>query len=167
MKDWTKHEEAKRLRDSGMTFKAIGAEIGVNYRHVGSMLKRLAIRNEYIAEGLEYPESKPTWWDGLDSRIAYELQDRGFYSREACMFFAGDEFTLYRGSVVLPGWDQEKNSFGYSDKKITLSKVNKVRAWLGVNPYVPGPRLASDAELDRARRLLERHGWRVEPPPIH
>ena len=168
MKDWTKHEEAKRLRDSGMKLSDIGAKLGVCKTTVSCLLKNLERknlerRNLYLSIRVtEYNELH--WWDGLEYSTRDVLIKTGFNSREDCMFFASDKLTMWRGSIVLPGWEEDKSDWRWSKKKLPLAIVNEVRAWLGVDPYVPVPRVASNAELDRARRLLERHGWRVEPP---
>lgn len=94
----------------------------------------------------------------------HELERKGFKCRDACMALAADELTIWHRNVALPGWEEDKDAWRWSQKKLTLAVVNEVRAWLGVAPYVPKQRAASAAELDRARRLLERNGWRVEPP---
>jgi len=168
MRDWKRYEEAKRLRDTGLTLKATGALLGVSGNRVRDMLGTLERRDRQIAREAEDPSLVP-WWRGLQLRTHYELKQRGFDSREACMALAADELTIWRGAVALPGWEEDKEAWRWkwSKRKLKLAMVNEVRAWLGVAPYVLGQRVASAAELDRARRLLERNGWRVEPPNLN
>ena len=165
MRDWKRYEEAKRLRDTGLTLKATGAALGISAARVRDMLAALERRERQLAREAENPSLVP-WWRGLKYGTLYELQTRGFDSRDACMALVTDKLTIWRGAVALPGWEEDKDSWRWSKKKLTLAIVNEVRAWLGVAPYVRGPRVASAAELGRARRLLERHGWRMEPPNV-
>jgi hypothetical protein len=146
MRDWKRYDEAKSLRDAGLTLKEVGAALGVSGSRAREMLETVARRERQLAEEAEDPSLVP-WWRGLKNHTVGQLELRGFDSRDACMALAADDLTTY-----------------LREKRLSLAIVNEVRGWLGVAPYVPIPRVASTAELERARRLLERHGWRVEPP---
>ena len=165
MRNWKKYEEAKNLRDTGLTLKAIGAVLGVSGARVGEMLSTLKRREDHASWEAE-DKSRIPWHRGLKINTYWILNSRGFDSRESCVALAADDLTMWRGSVALPGWEADKDSWAYSKRKLKLKIVNEVRAWLGVKPYVPGRRVASDKELERARMLLERHGWSVYPPNV-
>jgi hypothetical protein len=165
MRDWKRYEEAKRLRDTGLTLKATGAAPGVCGDTVRYMLASLERREKSRVWATENPSLVPWWW-GLKHGTRWELEQRGIDSRDAYMALAADELSIWRGAVALPGWEEDKDAWRRSKRKIELSMVNEVRAWLGVAPYVPVQRVANTADLERARRLLERHGWRVEPPNV-
>lgn len=167
MRNWQRYEEAKRLRDTGLTLKATGALLGVSGPRVRDMLATLERRERGRAFEAENPRTPP-WHEGLKHRTVYELERAGFDSRDACMTLAAKELTMWRGAVALPGWEEYKQSWRWKwcEKRLTLAMVNEVRTWLGAAPYVPVARVASAAELERARRLLERNGWRVEPPNV-
>lgn len=164
MRDWTRYEKAKQLRDAGMTLKSVGAELGVSAGRAGQMVAEQEHRERMIAVEAENPSLVP-WHRGLKDRTRYELERRGFTSKEDCRLLCGDEIEAYRRTVALPGWPPcEKWELGHSDKLLSLAMVNEVRAWLGAEPYVPPQRKATAAGLDRAKRLLERHGYKVESP---
>lgn len=163
MRDWGRHEEAKRLKKTGLTLKEVGEALCVSRGRVHAMLKELENRDRRIAREAEYPSLAP-WHRGLKYSTWSELESKGFKSREECMLLAGDLMMVRRKTVALPGWKEEMEERKWSGKTLKLSMVNEVRAWLGLEPYVPSPRIASDAELKRAQRLLEQNGWRVEPP---
>lgn len=163
MRNWGKYEEAKRLRDTGLTIKAIGAVLGVSGGRVGEMLSTLK-RREDRALWEEEDKSRIPWHRGLKINTYWTLKSRGIDSRESCAALAADYLTMWRGSVALPGWENDKDSWAYSKHKLKLKIVNEVRAWLGVKPYIPGQRTASAKELERARMLLERNGWSIYPP---
>lgn len=162
MRDWSRYEEAKRLRDSGLSLDAIGAELGVGASRVREMLKFLARKEREEAWRAENPVS-PRWHDGLKLSIRLELERKGFNSREACVVFAADELKTWHGVVVFQDCDYE-DWWRYSDKRFPIAVVNEIRAWLGVPPYVKPPKVTTAAEIERARKLLEENGWRVEPP---
>jgi transcriptional regulator with XRE-family HTH domain len=165
MRDWERYEEAKRLRDSGLTLKEVGARLGLSGSRIRQMLQTLERRERQIAREKEDPSLVP-WWRGLKVDTAMILQGIGFYSRDDCMELAADELTILNGYVELLGWDQETYSLGYIKTNITIKRLNEVRAWLGVAPYTYTIEqcVASAASLDRARQLLERHGYHVDPP---
>jgi hypothetical protein len=165
MRDWKRYEEAKRLRDTGLTLKETGAALGVCGDTVRNMLAKLKSREKVSVWAAENPSLVPWSW-GLKDGTRWELEQRGFDSRDACMALAADELTIWRGYVALPGWEEDKVDWRRSKRKLGLSMVNEVRARLGVAPYVPVQRVENTADLERARRLLERHGWRVEPPNV-
>lgn len=164
MRDWTRHEKAKKLRDSGMTFKAVGEALGVGAARASDMVRMQERREAYQAYRAEHPE--PTkWFDGLTTGTAYRLEQCGFHSRDDCLSLARGNLEMWRGSVVLDGWKEDRGVlWKWSKKKLSLAIVNEVRAWLGVKPFAPPQPEATAAELERAKRLLERHGYKVESP---
>jgi hypothetical protein len=162
MRDWKRYEEAKRLRDTGLTLKATGAALGVSGARVRDMLATLERRERRRAWEAENPRPKP-WWQGLAHRTKYELERAGFDSRESCSEFAADELTIWRGAAVFKDSD-DADWWRWTQKRFPLSMVNEIRAWLGCQPYAKAPKATTAAELERARKLLERNGWRVEPP---
>ena len=157
MKNWKRHEEARRLRDSGMTLKAVGEEIGLSDSRVWTMLVQLEIRDRL-------GEPPPKWHEGLKQRTINHLERAGINSREDCLPLTSENLTVWRKSIALHGWEEDRLDWRWSRKKLPLDVVNDVRAWLGFPPYIPKPRIASQIEINHARRLLERHGWRVERP---
>jgi hypothetical protein len=168
-KDWKRHEEAKRLRSNGMTLKAVGETLGVSVGRVRHMLSELDRKNKMDAYAIEKAKSDAelasrSWWGGLSSRTSWYLERVGIKSRDDCIAFAGDDLILYRGTVVLPALKEDRRDWSMRDSRLSLEMVNEIRAWLGVHPYVPPDRVASAAEINRAKRLLEQHGWRVDPP---
>jgi hypothetical protein len=149
-KDWKRHEEAKRLRDSGMTLKAVGAVLGVGAERVRNMLGDIERRDRVLATN--------PWWAGLEPRTVNALLSRGIDSCEACAPLAANDLKFDLGSVwfKLPDGRREY---------LSLLQINAVRAWLGVAPYVPPDRsIGLKERMERARRLLERNGYRVAPP---
>lgn len=164
MRDWTRYENAKKLRDAGMTFKAVGVELCVSVERARQMVAAQERRERRIAVEAENPSLVP-WHRGLKYGTRYELERRGFTSKEDCGILCGDDLEVYRRSVALPGWQPcEKWEWERNDKRLSFALVNEVRAWLGAELFVPPQRKATDAELERAKRLLERHGYKVESP---
>lgn len=164
MRDWKRYEEAKRLRDSGLTFKAVGEALGVGADRARDLVKAQERREAYLAYRAEHPR-KPEWFDGLTAKTAERLKRCDLNSREDCMALASDDLQMWSGSVALPGWEEDRGVlWKWSDKKLSIAVVNEVRAWLGVSPFVPRQREATAAELERAKRLLEHHGYKVESP---
>lgn len=164
MRDWKRYEEAKRLRDTGLTLKATGAVLGVSGGRVREMLTALERRERSRAWEADNPRPKP-WWHGLAHRTKYELERAGFDSRESCEVFAADDLTMWRGAVVFKDSD-DADWWRWTHKRFKLSMANEIRAWLGCQPFAKAPKATSAAELERARKLLERNGWRVEPPNV-
>lgn len=162
-RDWKLHEEARRLRASGMTLKSAGAAIGVSGTRVSTMLREIEHRDWRLSHPDMYPAP---WYEGLGANGAelFELREAGIDSREACMQLVGNDLKISRRRVVLQGYEQDMKLIGWSGKSLRLSLVNKVRAWINAPPIVPAPRSASAVEIERAKRLLERHGWRVTAP---
>ena len=164
MRDWGRYDKAKSLKDTGLTTKSIAAEMGVSVTRVRHMLALVSRRDEIAAIHAEHP-SPPKWWEGLDVRTANLLVKNGFDNRSACMVFASDNLTIWRGSAVFQCGDDSEDWWRWSHKRFPLSKVNEIRVWLGVGQVgKPKAKPASAAELERARRLLERHGWHVSQP---
>lgn len=168
-KHWERHEDAKRLRSNGMTLKAVGETLGVSVERIRQMLSELDRKNKKDAYAIKKAKSDAelasrNWWGGLSSRTSWHLERVGIKSRDDCIAFAGDDLILYRGTVVLPALKEDKKEWPMRDSRLSLEMVNEIRAWLGVQPYVPPDRVAGAAEINRAKSLLERHGWRVEPP---
>ena len=164
MRDWKRYEEAKRLRDTGLTFKAVGAALGVSAERAREMVALQVRRERQLAWAAENPRTPP-WWEGLKHRTKYELERAGFESRESCAAFAADELTIWRGAAVFKDND-DVNWWRWTHKRFPLAMVNEIRAWLGCAPYAKASKAATPAELERARKLLERNGWRVEPPNV-
>ena len=167
--DWERHEDAKRLRSNGMTLKAVGETLGVSVGRVRQMLFDLDRKNQKDAYAIEQAKidaelASRSWWCGLSSKTTWYLERVGIKSRDDCIAFAGNDLILYRGTVVLPALKEYKEYWSMRESRLSLEMVNEIRAWLGVHPYVPPDRVASAAEINRAKRLLEQHGWRVEPP---
>jgi hypothetical protein len=159
-------EEALILRNSGLTFKAIGEKFGVSKSRVAQMLWQLdniKRREKIDAEIKADPNSGP-WWYGLDRSTIHELIRSGKNSREDCIQFTSDNLVMWRGSVALPGWEEDRDVWSTSNKKFKLKTVNKIRQWLGYDDFYPVKRITSEAELNRARRLLETHGYKIEQP---
>jgi len=165
-RDWVRYERAKQLRDTGMTFKAVGSELGVCAARAREMVKTL----EWHKQREEYEKANPSsvpWHRGLKWGTRRELERRGFGSKEDCQRLCRDDLEWYRRAVALPGWQPCDSLWRWkrSDYRLDLSLVNEVRAWLGVEPFVPPKppqRVATASELNRAKPLLERHGYRVE-----
>lgn len=164
MRDWKRYEEAKRLRDTGLTLKATGAALGVSVTRVSTMLAQLELRERHRAWKAENPRP-PDWWEGLKSGTQCTLEFYGFDSRESCEAFAANDLTVWRGAIVFKDSD-DADWWRWTNKRFPLSMVNEIRAWLGHPPYAKTLKATTAAELERARKLLERNGWRVEPPNV-
>ena len=76
MRDWKRYEEAKRLRDTGLTLKATGAAPGVCGDTVRYMLASLERREKSRVWATENPSLVPWWW-GLKHGTRWELEQRG------------------------------------------------------------------------------------------
>lgn len=159
MRDWTKAEEAKRLRERGLTFRAVGEVLGCSANHARQLVLKIERRDRELAIGRPNYLARPPWWSGLSTRTVWELENAGFFSREDCMILAEDEMTSYSGWMNPPGW---KNS-PWQRRMLSLKCVIEVRKWLGVSPH-PLEEIILRRQLKAARKLLEKHGWRVEPP---
>jgi hypothetical protein len=164
MPDQNRYEEARRLRNTGLTLKAVGAALGVSGERVRSMLNSLEREERRSAKEAADPSLIP-WNRGLEHATYLKLYRARFESREECMALASNDLTpSWRGYVRIPGWVKHKNYCTDGELVLPLALVNEVRAWLGAVPLIPTTRIASAKELERARRLLERHGWTVLPP---
>jgi len=108
--------------------------------------------------------AESAWYRGLQPSTYRELIEKGFNSRADCTALAADELKTYKRAIALPGWEKTKRCWSYSEKRLSLRLVNEVRVWLGVAPYAIPSRIPNNAEIQRARRLLEQHGWQVIPP---
>lgn len=153
-----RYEEAKRLRDSGMTYKAVGLSLGVCATRAYRIIKDGDLRIETEKRRQAY---RP-WHDGLRGYVAMELDRVGIKSREDCMRLASNDLPVRGGSVTMPGW--KLRGWPEDTLKLKIAVLNEVRSWLGVPAFVPKPRTASAKELERAIRLLERHGFSVIKP---
>jgi hypothetical protein len=163
-KDWTRYEEAKRLRDSGMTFKAIGISLGVGMQRAREIVEKQERRERALAAERDNPSPIP-WHRGLAYGMKYKLEIRGFRSKEDCEILCSDDLVVYRRSVALPGWEPcEGWEWKCSEKRLSFAEVNEVRAWLGASPFVPPQRIVSEAAIERAKKLLERNGYKIEFP---
>lgn len=84
MRNWERHEEAKRLRDSGLTYKEIGAALGVSTVRAKQMLDELLRHHAQLAREAENPGLKK-WGSHLNPSTrskmeswARELQSHGW-----------------------------------------------------------------------------------------
>ena len=160
MKDWSRYEEAKRLRDSGMTYKDVGERMGVSSTRAREMVISMERKLRWIRFRAENPKPKK-WYEGLSFATSNRLHECGFSSREDCLILAKDDLQMFNRCVVLPWWETDRGMWRFSNKKLSLKVVNEVRLWLGVKEFVPKARVASHSEIERARRLLESHGYKV------
>lgn len=167
MKDWSRYEEARALRDSGLSLKAVGQRLGISGSRVASMLRQLARKQAQDAREAADPSLVP-WDRGLSGRARFALMRAGIESPEACAWLAADLLQVHKGAVMMPGWKEVKDDARLLDRKrLTMGVVNEVRAFLGVAPYVhvhtQESKAATDKQIQRAKLLLERNGWRVLP----
>lgn len=168
--DWKRYEKAKQLRDSGATYRAIGAELGVGPARAKQLVDGQERKLKRLAAEAADP-SLISWHRGLKNNTAWRLEQGGINSREACQILCRDDLVVYKGIVRLPGWTEpphprDPKPWSCYYKELSIKMVNEVREWLGVKPFTPPPKQATSADLDRALRLLERHGYKVEPPQI-
>ena len=139
MRNEERRQEATRLRGLGMTYKAIGAELGVS-----------ADRARQIVVSLEF-ETRRRAIDpffGLRYTTVQRLRELGYESRDACRALANDD--VARNSMRGTTW-----------AKLTLRMVNEIRGWLCVAPLNSA---VTPETLEQAKNLLEKHGYRVEYP---
>lgn len=160
--DWSRYEKAKQLRDGGLTYKAVGAELGVGMQRAREMVLRYERYERKLLAEKENPKLIP-WWRGLTPRTVRVLESHGFKSKEDCRALCGN-LTVERGVVIFaPTWPLPKYQW-WDDLILTIKVANDVREWLGVAPIIPPPRAAAPGELERAKRLLIRYGYTVTPP---
>lgn len=162
MKDWKRYEEAQRLRDSGLTIKAVGEALGVGPTATRRML--VAIHRREITREVygidEHPKPPVPWTDGLDSGVAWTIRNLGFKSREDCKVFAVEQFDIpWSGDLTIP-WALDPSG----EIHMSRGEVNKIRAWLGVDRYSTVTPTQFEARLQTAKRLLERNGYVVNKP---
>jgi hypothetical protein len=136
MRNEERIREAVEMRRLGMTYKAIGGVLGVS-----------ADRARQLVVGFEFRQARPRqWFDGLELATARRLLAAGFKSRDDCLRLADDR--------VARDHTRSKEWF-----RLTPRMVNDVRAWLGVTPF--NSDLSEQEIVERAKRLLERHGYTV------
>ena len=146
MRDWTRYEEAKRLRDSGLTLNEAGEALGVSRSRVYEMLGMLKRRDIHRAWALDN-KIAPPWWEGLGNKTRFALERAGFESREACVAFCADELTIWNRAVVFRDSDHAE-WWRWTNRRLPLGAVNEVRAWLGCQPYAEA---TTAAELGRPK----------------
>jgi len=164
MRNLERYREAKRLRDSGMTLRQAGATMGVSAQSIRDMVTWIERWDAQCAREAANP-SLIEWSRGLDNDTIWALRRLGIESRDGCQIFAG-ELVFHRRDVCLPGWeeykDKEPREWDRCPNKIRLFHVNKIRVWLGVEPFIYVKPAPSAAYLERAKVMLERNGYRVE-----
>lgn len=158
MRNWARYEEAKRLRDTGMTLMEVGASMGISATRVRDMLASLQRKKESDAA---MADKSPKWWDGLDYQTTRRLNESGMHCRDDCKVLLSDDLKMWRGMVLVPGLEEDEIRKWAGTNRLSLKVVNKVRLWLGGVEFTPSPRVATDAEISAAKRLLERNGWTV------
>lgn len=156
-----RNNEIKRLRDSGMTLKAIGDTVGLTretIRGICNKLKRLEDRSQMShGEDVIDPLFHIHGWEGLYARLVRELSRAGIETKDDCVPLLADELPILGGKFVI-----------VNGIRITLNDINKIRAWLGAKPIAPfndiRPAEIRPAEIKRAKHLLEKCGYTVIPP---
>lgn len=142
MHDYTRHEQAKKLRGKGLTFKEIGEQFGVSPERIRQLIVKLDQKERKDRQAKEISNAPKPWWHGLKKETAKSLIWHGFTSRDSCLVFAADNLIIYRGSVDF-GEDFESGGQKFTTKgikKFPLSQVNEVRLWLGHDPISKGTR---------------------------
>lgn len=87
MRDWTRYEKAKQLRDAGMTFKAVGAELGVGAQRAREMVFAQERRARRLEAEKENPSIIP-WHRGLKYGHDTSLSDADSRARRIAKVFA-------------------------------------------------------------------------------
>ena len=73
MRDWTRYEEAKRLRDSGRTMREIGQALGVSPGRASQMLEDLRRHQEQLALEVKN-QATPAWGEDLNPSTRSRLE---------------------------------------------------------------------------------------------
>ena len=131
--NWATHLEAERLRRDGLTQKAIGEALGISVAKVAAIMGRTA----RIQRCLGAYSNIPQWHHGLSSIAAVTLLQKGFKSREDCLYLTRDDLNIHQGRVALAAKDERFRGEGlwsYAHHTIPLEIANEVRAWMGVVP---------------------------------
>jgi hypothetical protein len=136
MHDYTRHEQARKLRAEGLSFKEIGEKFGVSAGRARQLIAKLD-QKELRAQRIEEANEKPKpWWHGLKKQTVANLEHCGFKSRESCSVFSANDLVIYRRTVDF-GEDFEVMGRRFTTKgtkTFPLSQVNEVRGWLGFPP---------------------------------
>lgn len=169
-----RHKEAKRLRDSGLKYKEIGKSLNVSITRARQLVKIWELKERIAAEERENPSLIP-WHRGLNFRTIRELTRAGIHDKETCQLLCGNDLVVRRGKVQVPlklkweEWvmkgDRSVHSSGErieASSPILLKYVNEVRVFFGVEPLAAQERPVTAVMLERAKRLLEKHGYLVE-----
>lgn len=152
-RDQARYDKVMALRNEGRTFREIGEALGVTANRARQMHESQKHRTRMAIYRAENP-TPPEWFEGLSRTTVWELHRFGFSSRQDCMILTAENLEFYYSTVVIPGRDRDRGG-PYYDDRLPIKVVNEVRVWLGFKPIErPGP------NLDRARKLLEKHGWR-------
>lgn len=139
MHDYTRHEQAKKLRGEGLTFKAIGEQFGVTPERARQLIVRLERKELKERRAEEMSKAPKPWWNGLKKQTAKNLIQSRFNTRESCLVFAANDLTVYRGSVELEIYSESNGQKFYAgSRRFPLSQVNEVRSWLGHDPISKG-----------------------------
>lgn len=171
----------KRLRDAGRAWKECGAAVGVSVDRARQMYDKLE-RHERRAEYERNNPQPAPWYDGLSNRARKCIDRLGFSlfrvvwdsglpkkigSRDdLAALITNDEPVFFRGKVATEAWKEAKRE-GYpliGDLLLNLDVANEILRWLGKGEIAAPARVVKQAELDRARALLERHGYTVKAP---
>lgn len=160
---WVLHYEAKRLFDSEMCHLSIGQQLGVSVTTVREWVKAANLRDQILAQDAAFPDDIDLI-RVVESKMFWELEKIGMHYRRDVKILCVDNLIMHKRMVIVPGHEVENPKI--TKFKLPLSTVNVLRAWLGVSPLVPTPRLSkvvSERQINRAKQLLEAVGYQVVP----
>jgi len=156
--DWDRYYEAKKLRDSGLTYKLIGDKLGVCGNRARQMVIRAERREEKIQYLREHPEETP-WYHSLSEGAMMEANRLGIYgsSPEEFNEWCSDLLKIKRGRVVPPKGLARRIYV----KTVSINTVNEIRKALGAQPLIVHDRTPTKNEITRAINLLKKAGYKV------
>lgn len=161
MRDIERYQQAKALRQQGLTYAEVGKALGVSATRAMYMVQWLDRQAQAKAQGANTPSRDPTWWDGLRVSTAHALHKAGIQSKGDCGQLLDDlQVAAWRSAAA----GLHLNGPALFVRSSSRQELNEVRLWLGGVAYVEPQKPVSPERLRAAMRLLEKHGYTVTPP---
>ncbi len=162
MKNIERYYEARRLKNSGLTLRAVGLKMGLS----GTRIREMIIRVNKMEAREEREKKNPgliPWYRPLSEKTKRELNRVGLYSskREDFKIWGSSEFRMYHGKALHPEEviQDEDNRWVHNKRRLSLDALNELRLLLGFPPYVPPIHNPSPKEIIRAIRILDKAGY--------